>query len=55
MATEFIYRVYVSGERHIVGFERNDEPVMFTDDQIEELKKLPQDKQQEYALTLKSD
>ena len=49
MTTEFIYRVYVSGERHIVGFGSpglGDSPgqaTMFTDSQIEELKKLSED------------
>jgi hypothetical protein len=60
MTTEFIYRVYVSGERHIVGFGSpglGDSPgqaTMFTDSQIEELKKLSKDEQEEYALKLKS-
>ena len=60
MTTEFIYRVYVSGERHIVGFGSpglGDSPgqaTMFTDSQIEELKKLSEDEQEEYALKLKS-
>jgi hypothetical protein len=60
MTTEFIYRVYVSGERHIVGFGSpglGDSPgqaTMFTDSQIEELKKLSKDEQEEYAIKLKS-
>lgn len=61
MTNEFIYRVYVSGERHIVGFGSpglGDSPgqaTMFTDSQIQELKMLPQDKQEEYALKLKGE
>jgi hypothetical protein len=55
MTTEFIYRIYVSGEKHIVGFGSSGQVTMFTDSQIEELKKLPENKQEEYALKLKGE
>ena len=53
MNPDLLYRVYVSGEQFIVGYIKNNEPVMFTDEQIEELKKLSEDEQEAYALKLK--
>ena len=52
MENKFIYRSYVSGEKHISGFIKNEVPVEFNEEQIKKLKSLPENKQEEYALTI---
>ena len=55
MNDEIMYRVYVTGKKHVVGYVKDGEPVIFTDEQIEELKKLSEDEQEAYALKLKGE
>lgn len=53
MDTQFIYQLYPTGEKNIAGYMKDGEPVIFTNGQIEELKKLSEDEQEAYALKLK--
>ncbi len=55
MNPKILYRFYVTGERHVVGYVKNGEPFIFTDDKIEELKKLSEDAQEKYALKIESE
>ena len=55
MSTQFLYQLHITGEKNIGGYLKDGEPVIFTDEQIEELKKLSEDEQEAYALKLKGE
>ena len=52
MNSEFLYRVYVTGEKHMCGFVRDDEPVIFSDQHINKLKQMSESEQESFALSL---
>jgi hypothetical protein len=51
MNNSFVYRIYVSGEKVIAGYFKDNQTIDFTENQIEELKKLSEKDQEKYALT----
>jgi hypothetical protein len=55
MDGELFYKAYTSKASHIGGYWKDGLPVEFTQEQIEELKKLSEDEQEAYALKLKGE
>ena len=51
MNNSFVYRIYVSGEKVIAGYVKDSQTIDFTENQIEDLKKLSEKDQEKYALT----
>lgn len=52
MSTTFIYQVHVTGENNIGGFMKEDQPVIFSDQHINQLKQMSESEQESFALSL---
>jgi hypothetical protein len=52
MSIDFIYQVYVTGESNIGGFMKEDKPVIFSDQHINQLKQMSDSEQESFALSL---
>ena len=54
MDGELFYKAYASAPTHIGGYWKDGSPVEFTQEQLDLINSQPEDKQEEYALKLKS-
>jgi hypothetical protein len=54
MNPAFLYRIHVTGEKHLCGFVRNDEPVIFSEQHINQLKQMSEAEQETFAESIKN-
>lgn len=54
MNPAFLYRVYVTGEKHIAGFVKEDQPVIFSEQHINQLKQMSETEQETFAESIKN-
>ena len=54
MSTPFIYQIYVTGAKNIAGYMKDNEPVIFSEQHINQLKQMSEAEQETFAESIKN-